>query len=290
MTNEEYINSIYDTQKQNKEKELQSLRDAALTEVNIEEAKIQPKYTAQKQAANVSSQIGAKNFAEYWANRGQTYAGVAAQEQISRANTLGNTLSGIQTSENQAYQDIANAKNKISTEYASNLGKTYGDIDLDKQSALYDERLRQQDKAEARRLAAIKAAGNSPEAYTGAIRNLNGVNQVFNGKTWTNIKYETDKDGKLTASAQKQKRLNDMGYSLTGQSSGIKYKENGKTKEYKTWAKDGIPYVAIKDSVIPLAVSADKQDALLQLLNSGVELGKFTPEQREKLLDTIEIY
>lgn len=334
MDNTEYLKQITDAEKKQKQIELEQAKSNALTSIGQEQAKIAPAYTAQRQSANVSSQLGAKNFAEFLANRQQTGAGISVQSELSRQNMLGNTLTGINTNENNANTEFANQKGLVETNYQNNLANTYNAADTNLQTNLYNEKLRVNDAAivEAKyqeqlrqqtlrnqfdaqkyqdalkqqafennitnqKIALERSTIYNKTSKTkpnfGTIRNLEGKNQVWDGKTWKDIKYATQKNGTatvLTDAAKKQKKLNDEGYGLTTTLSGITYKEKGKEKQYATWQKDGISYVAINDTRIPLAITADKQNSMNIMLTRAMELKKITPAQREQLLNTIEVY
>jgi 3D (Asp-Asp-Asp) domain-containing protein len=130
MDTETYLKQLSEQQKANKKLELEQTKQQALDTIAQEEAKITPAYAKQKQTANVQSQIAAKNFAEYLANRGQTSQGIATQYEMSRQNTLGNTISGINTAENEARQTVANNKNIAETNYLNNLTNYNNAADL----------------------------------------------------------------------------------------------------------------------------------------------------------------
>ena len=82
MDNTEYLKQLAETEKKNKQIQLEQAKAAALQEVQQQEAATMPTFQTKKQQANVASQISAKNLAEYWANRGQTQAGISAQAEL----------------------------------------------------------------------------------------------------------------------------------------------------------------------------------------------------------------
>lgn len=164
MDTEAYLKQLAEQQKANKKAELEQTKQQVLNEITKEEEKITPAYAKQKQSANVQSQIAAKNFAEYLANRGQTSQGIATQYEMSRQNTLGNTLSDINTAENQATQNIALAKQTTERDYTNALTTSNQAIDLDLQTNLYNEKLRQEELARQEAAAQAQAEQNRQEA------------------------------------------------------------------------------------------------------------------------------
>lgn len=127
------------------ETELQKLRDAQnkiandqltmtknqqLGDIATQQAELTPKYQAQRQQANVSSQQQGQNFAEYLANRGLTNSGVGVQGAMNQQNLLNTNIGAINTNENQSLRDLATARTGVENSYASNLGKAQGENNL----------------------------------------------------------------------------------------------------------------------------------------------------------------
>lgn len=146
MDTAQYLKDLANAEKKQKLTELNQQKAQALTEIGREEALIKPQFTAQKQSANVQSQLGAKNFAEFLASRGQTRAGLSTQAELSRENVLGRTLGGIQTAENTAMQDIANARTDVGNNFQNNLTNVNADIERSLRNSLFE--LTQQREAE----------------------------------------------------------------------------------------------------------------------------------------------
>ena len=165
MDNSQYLKDLAAEEKRIKQVELDQQRAQALTQLEQEKAKVMPTFQQQRQQANVQSQIGAKNFAEYWANRGQTNAGINAQEQMSRANTLGNTMGGINQAQNQATLDFSNQALNTNTQFSNALQNSNATIDQNLNTNLYNERQRVKDaQAEERRFQQQQAATRAAQA------------------------------------------------------------------------------------------------------------------------------
>lgn len=147
MDNTSYLKQLAEAEKKQKQTELAQAKTQALTEIGREEARIMPEFTKQKQTASVQSQIGAKNFAEFLAQRGQTRAGLSSQAELSRENVLGRTLGEIGTAQNQAAQQFANQRTDMETQYQNQLTNAYNQIGAQLSQNLYNERLRQEQMA-----------------------------------------------------------------------------------------------------------------------------------------------
>jgi len=147
MDNTEYLKQLADAEKKNKQIELEQAKAEALKTIGQQEATTMPTFTAKKQQANVQSQLGAKNLAEYWANRGQTNAGISAQSELSRGNVLGNTLQGIGQAEMAQQQSFNQARDTVGTEYQNQFTNFSNQVDQELTSNLYQDRVAQQEAA-----------------------------------------------------------------------------------------------------------------------------------------------
>jgi hypothetical protein len=246
------IERLYNEQEALKRNELEAQKQQALTQVEREQAKVMPTYTAAKQQASVQSQLGAKNLAEYWASRGQANAGITPQSEMSRQNTLAGQLGQIGQQEQQALQGFGEQRTDISTQYGSQLASELGQIGTAKSTALYNEKLRQDEEKAAREAAIAKAqieaqryadqlkqqefennmairkynldvakangklseAKNKPtEGDTRYNKNTGKTQEVVNGE-WVDIKYATRKNakGEIEVINKKQEKFNKQGY------------------------------------------------------------------------------
>lgn len=299
MNNEEYLKQLADAQKQQKQVELEQQKAAALKSIEQEQAVTMPTYTTQKQQASVQSQLGAKNLAEFWANRGQTQAGISQQAELSRQNTLAGSLGTIATNEQSALQNFASQKGTAETNYQSGLTSASNEIDTNLATNLYNEKVRQQQIAEAERirLANIKAE-KQMAAYKAYLENkqsttpADGTVEVVNGVvyTWVNgkkTKQTYEKDA-ITGETKNKKleKWNKSGYGLTNYDSGIKYKDN---QNYKLWTKDGNYYLIAgknQDTDVPILVSGD-QNTVYQSINNAVKTGAITTAKADEIYDAI---
>lgn len=93
---------------------LQQAQNNALNPANSitgpQKQQVKQNYYNLRNNANVASQLGAKSFAEYMAQRGQTRAGAAMQGELNRQGQLQNVMTNLGIAENQAYADIDRAE------------------------------------------------------------------------------------------------------------------------------------------------------------------------------------
>lgn len=101
--------------------QLKQARDKALANLDVQEQSIKPTYQNARNQASATSQSGARNFAEFLANRGLTNSGASAQGEINRLSSLQNTLGGINTAEANALRDIANQRTAVENDYVAGI-------------------------------------------------------------------------------------------------------------------------------------------------------------------------
>jgi len=166
MNNEEYLKQLAETEKQNKRTELERSRTDATLASETEQKKLAPTFTKAKQSANVKSQLGAKNLAEFWARRGQTNQGISAQAELSRQNVLGRDIGDINQQRATSNLGFREDRQGINRQFQGDLAQGLGAIDENLQANLYDERLRQQAAAEARRNAYASSSNSTPKSQT----------------------------------------------------------------------------------------------------------------------------
>ena len=115
------LDRLTKAQRQAQVDELKAARTQALANLDVQEQNIKPTYEAARNQTAATSQQGARNFAEYLANRGLTNSGAAAQGEINRLSALQNNLGNLNTAEANAYRDIANQRTAVENNYVSGL-------------------------------------------------------------------------------------------------------------------------------------------------------------------------
>lgn len=120
-TYEQDLNRLTQAQRQAQVDQLKAAKKKALANLDVQEQNIKPMYENARNQTSAASQQGARNFAEYLANRGLTNSGAAAQAEINRQSALTNNLGNINTAEANAYRDIANQRTAVENGYVSDL-------------------------------------------------------------------------------------------------------------------------------------------------------------------------
>lgn len=166
MDNTEYLKQLAETEKKNKQIELEQAKAEALKTIGQQEATTMPTFTAKKQQANVQSQLGAKNLAEYWANRGQTQAGISAQAELSRKNVLDTNIGQIGQAEMAQQETFNQARDTAETGYQNQLTNFSNQVDQELTSNLYKDKLAQQQaQAEAEKYAYEQQQKQAQQAF-----------------------------------------------------------------------------------------------------------------------------
>lgn len=96
---QDQIDSLKASQQAAAEASLGKARDSSLSQLGADRAKIDPAYYSARNQASTQNQLGAKNFAEFMASRGQTSSGVANQAEISGNVALQGQMGSLKTSQ-----------------------------------------------------------------------------------------------------------------------------------------------------------------------------------------------
>lgn len=139
------LDRLTKAQRQAQVDQLKAARTQALANLDVQEQNIKPMYETARNQTSAASQQGARNLAEYLANRGLTNSGAAAQGEINRLSTLSNNLGNLATQEANAYRDIANQRTAVENNYISGLANANNAITSNYYNNLlnYNEQQRQ---------------------------------------------------------------------------------------------------------------------------------------------------
>ena len=96
-------------------------RDSSLSNLSADRAKIDPAYYSARNQASTSSQLGAKNFAEFLSQRGQSSSGVANQGEISSNVALQGQYGSLKTAQMGEEADNTRQVTNVNNGYASDL-------------------------------------------------------------------------------------------------------------------------------------------------------------------------
>ena len=163
------LDKLTKAQRQAQVDQLKAARTKALANLDVQQQQIKPLYENARNQTAAASQQGARNFAEYLANRGLTNSGAAAQGEINRQSNLVNNLGNLNTAEANAYRDIANQRTVIENDYAANLANANNAITNNYYNNLlnYNEQQRQMVQALQQ-----QALGQYANDYQAQINNL----------------------------------------------------------------------------------------------------------------------
>lgn len=120
-------------QRQKAAVDLQAKYNSSLSGINAEQATIAPQYNQQRNLQDTQSKIAAKNFAEYYAARGQNNpSGMSgSNEQYKQSADIANlqALSGLYRQEQSANNDIARRKSDLNSALQTDLASASMGID-----------------------------------------------------------------------------------------------------------------------------------------------------------------
>jgi hypothetical protein len=102
---------------------LDKARQSSLSNLDQQKSEVEPRYYQSRNSASTQSQLGAKSFAEYLANRGLTNSGSSTGFEQNRIIDLQGALTGFKNAQNKEYSDIArnvtNTNNAFESDKAS---------------------------------------------------------------------------------------------------------------------------------------------------------------------------
>lgn len=130
------INALKEAQKAQSIASLSAKRDTALSSLNAEKAKITPMYYDKRNQTSTASQMQAKNFGEYMANRGLTNSGTNAQAELTRNSTLQGNIGALNRQELEANQDIQRRISDVNSTFGSDLASAQAGIEANSMDRL----------------------------------------------------------------------------------------------------------------------------------------------------------
>lgn len=118
-------------QKANKLAGLKGAYNSSLSNLNQLDAKIDPQAYKDRGTTSTASQLGAKNFAEYLANRGQSSSGFGNQSELNRNMQLQGDIGSINLQARNAHNDIATNRTNLSNAYETDKQSANAGIEAD---------------------------------------------------------------------------------------------------------------------------------------------------------------
>ena len=136
------IEKLYQAQQEARISALGKARDASMSALTGEQAAIAPQYEQGRNAAGSASEIQARNFAEYMANRGMSNSGASAQMEISRQGALQGQVGALNQQETAANADIERRRSGVTSGYESDAATAQAEIRAQQTAAIIAERNR----------------------------------------------------------------------------------------------------------------------------------------------------
>lgn len=115
------LNNLRNAQKQAAVADLENTRNTTLSNLQAEEAKINPAYEAKRTQTSNASKVNARNFQEYLANTGRANSGIGAQYEMGRQNSLNRDINALNTAQAQDVADIARRRTDANNAYNTSL-------------------------------------------------------------------------------------------------------------------------------------------------------------------------
>lgn len=126
---QDQIDSLKASQQAAAEASLGKARDTSLSQLGADRAKIDPAYYSARNQASTQNQLGAKNFAEFMANRGQTNSGLSGQAQISSDVALQGQMGSLKTSQLGEEAENTRQVQNVNAGYQSDLVASKANIE-----------------------------------------------------------------------------------------------------------------------------------------------------------------
>ena len=142
-----YIGKLQQAQEDALVAGLQKAKNNALSTLSSEESKIKPMYYDKRNAVSAGSQLGAKNFAEYLASRGEINSGVNDAATIARESSLQGAIGGLRKQEASDLSDIERRRTGVLNDYEADLAAGRAGLQVSAMEKRINEAQRQRDIA-----------------------------------------------------------------------------------------------------------------------------------------------
>ena len=127
-TTQDMINEMIEAQRKARIAELDKARDAALANLEGEQAQLKPAYYDARNQAAAQSDLGALNFAQYMASRGVT-GGAGGMPEIYRQNALQGEIGALNRQEQMALDAIERDRTGVLSAYEQDRVAALADLD-----------------------------------------------------------------------------------------------------------------------------------------------------------------
>jgi len=137
----DYINSLYDAQKQAALAALKSAYDKNVAALDAQAARLPGYFQEARNSTAASAEVSKANFNEYAAASGLN-SGAGGQARLAMNNQLLGSLGSIDNSESQAREDLDTQRTQLAANYENAIAQAMTSGDLQRAQALYQEAVR----------------------------------------------------------------------------------------------------------------------------------------------------
>lgn len=134
----DYINSLYDANRQAQEANLRAAYEANLGTLDYTASKIPGTYNAAADQAAAQAAINRQNFNEYAAANGLN-TGAGAQARLSQGNAAAANIASVRRAQAEAEQELNFQRSQMETQYRNAISEALAQNDLQRAQALYEE-------------------------------------------------------------------------------------------------------------------------------------------------------
>jgi len=137
----DYINSLYDAQRQAALASLKSAYDKNVAALDAQAQKLPGYFQEARNSTAASAEVSKANFNEYAAASGLN-SGAGGQARLAMGNQLLSSMGSIDNSEAQAKNDLAAKRTQLASDYENAMAQAMTNGDLQRAQALYQEAVR----------------------------------------------------------------------------------------------------------------------------------------------------
>lgn len=137
------LNNLKNAQKKAAVADLENTRNTTLSNLQAEEAKINPTYAEKRTQTSNASKVNARNFQEYLANTGRANSGIGAQYEMGRQNSLNRDINALNTQQAADIADIARRRTDANNAYNTGLAGANAQVEANYIQNLLDQQQQQ---------------------------------------------------------------------------------------------------------------------------------------------------
>jgi len=257
------INAMKEYQKQQAIAGLDKARNNSLSNLSADRKKIAPTYYNKRAETSTSSQLGAKNLAEFMANRNQSSSGFANQSELNRGMQLQSDIGNWKTQEQGAFNDNTRSVTNTNNAYESDLASSNAGIE----ASAMQQMIQANQLAEAQRI----SQANTDRSYNYQVgRDTISDTNYNNQTTYTQGRDTINDTGKMANGEYTQQgQANNMSMQLQQAQLKEMQDPNSITNQM---AKLGLDTAKLNFASLPQQLQAQAQQIAQQLSQGAIDL------------------